>query len=675
MKNTKPLFIAIWVLSSALFVNAGAVRGDKAKETSRIKNGRKRNLFAYPATSAPTISPYFDSTLTVMVTSPNQYDDSNIDMTNSRIRNTPAPTPSLTRLDSERRNDNKSNKGKRTPSPTAFPTASPTFFPTASPTRRNKKSKNNENKIIENTGRSFPTASPSASSSLSHTSSNTVITNDRTEIPFVSTASPTQMPLSETEIDTAENEETAKIPKSAEQVSISIVKEPQPPPTDNPTMLRPESAPEKQSSDDSDASEAYYDMIPFKNFHIQLTAKESWQSEYDPLVQQALERYLENSMSLRDTQIHHVELTVSSPSHGDDEATSNATLFLVKGHLYVDPIDDNISVDSIQEEVWKQQSIALANHLLIQLNFDADAILATARVILVNLEFVDESDPSNTQSANDDDEDAHVSEAGRKALTVIGLIVAFLLAMGIGIWCISPFDGYDDDADENGSYFGKPPRESFSQASTDEIVVDHDEIQSVTSSLTGAPREDDVEDSMMDDHIYLSEFVPEFTKHHDSRLPLHAEEDDQDSFYSNVQPYFYKPSGADISSPSLSSIEPSICSVWKDPERKQQYESLRQFTNHSNRNDDDDDEEERIIRVSTTNPRHTNDESTITSTSMFIKEESTAGGSISLPAAPSRSTNARTTPPLSPPPPTSISLSESLRLRIASHLAEELFHE
>ena len=332
----------------------------------------------------------------------------------------------------------------------------------------------------------------------------------------------------------------------------------------------------------------------------------------------------------------------------------------------MDPIED-ISPD-FTKEVWNQQNIALVNHLLVQLNLDVDDTLAAARVVLVNVELVDESDPSTNDTTKDEmEKEARISETGRKALTVIGLIIAFLVAMGIGVWCISPFDGYDE-GDNDGSHFGKP-RESFSQAATDEIQVDHDEIQSVTSSLTGAPREDDLEDrSMMDDPIYLREFVPESrTTQCDNRIPSqdYDDDDDQDSFYSNVPPYFYKTAGAHIASPSLSSMEPSVYSVWKDPERKQHYESLRYPTNSNSI--DNDETEERIIQITTTNRR--NDESTITSNSMFLTEESTTGGgSVSLSAAPSR---ARTTPL----PPASLSLSESLRLRIASHLAEELLHE
>jgi hypothetical protein len=640
MINSKAFVTAIWIFSLALSVEAGTVRGDKLKGAS-IPNDRKRKLFqhagAYPSTIAPSIYPQFGSSLSVMVTSPN-YPDDNDGKMNSKHRSTPDPTSSPTRYYKEK----KSNKRKSTTSPTLFPTS----FPTASPTRRKKKNKSNESKNDENKSRVFPTVSPSASLSPSMAMSYVDIT---TEPSVALTAPPTQSLLVETDIST-ENPETTKSPKAAPQISISIVKE-SPPPT---------LAPEILSSDDK---EVYYDIVTLKIFDLHLTAQASWHSGFDPLVQRTLERYLMNSIFLKDTRIHNVALKLLSRSY---EETKSDASFRFTGHLYMDPVED-IRIDA-SEEIWKQQSIALANHLLVQLYLDEDAVLATARVTVLNMDVPNDSVQSDKTDTSDERQNENeqtkgapqISETGRKALTVIGLMVAFIVAVLIGIWCISPFDGDDDD-----SYFSKP-RESFSQAATDEIRVDHDDIQSVASSLTGTPR--DIEGSMDDDNIYLMEFMPEGVATTElPKVPFHNnsvlskdDDADQDSFYSNVQPYIYETTDHDLSIP-LSS-EPSIYSIWKDPQRKELYESVRRHIHYPH---DKDEFLQGIVD-------RRKDESTMATDSFLIMEESTTGD-VSLPTAPSLSSQRNGTPTqrTTTSPPSSISLSESLRQRIASHLAEE----
>ncbi|GAX13811.1 hypothetical protein FisN_30Lh107 [Fistulifera solaris] len=651
MINSKTFLTAIWMVPLALSIDAGTIRGDKLKGAT-IENDRKRKLFqyasAYPSTIAPSIYPEYDSNLSVLITSPNNPDD-NDENKNSKHRSDPAPTPSPTRYIKEK----KSNKRKRTPSPTSFPTSFPTFFPTASPTRRQKKNKSNESKNDDYTIRAFPTVSPSASVSPSVAMS---YVNIATESPVALTAPPTQSLLVETGMAT-DNPETTRSPKAAPQISISIVKE-SPPPTLSPDRTQSTSAPEIPSSDDQ---AVYYDIVKLMSFDLHLTAQESWHSGFDALVQRALERYLMDSIVLEDIRIHNVALQIMSRSY---EETKPDASFRFTGNLYKDPVED-IRIDA-SEEIQKQQSIALANHLLVQLHLDEDEVLATARVTVLNQDIPNGSVQSNNTYTYDEKpqedeqtkEAPQISETGRKAFTIIGLIIAFIVAVLIGIWCISPFNGDDDD-----SYFGKP-RESFSQASTDEIRVDHDDNQSVASSLTGTPR--DVECSMMhDDNIYLTEFMPErvaTTKlpkvpFSSDSLPSKDDDDDQDSFYSNLQPYFYKTADHDLSIP-LSS-EPSIYSIWKDLERKKRYESVRRHIHNPH------DNEEVPQRLEDRRM----DESTIATDSFLMMEESTTGD-VSLPAAPSLS-SLRTPTQITSSPASSISLSESLRQRIASHFAEE----
>lgn len=580
---------------------AGTVRGEiKSSNKNNNNNDRKLLRKGYSSTDSSTLS----SASVVRITMEN---DSSQGKKNKN-KSTPAPTASPTsvptasptRSSKDKKSENKySNKRKSTPAPTA----SPTLFH-----EDDEKENKNSNKI-KNT--SAPTASPT----LLHNKDDESVHNH--EIKKEDSDENRDVKEPEINVDDTPNQQT-RSPKSAPQISINIFKV-------QPPTIAPSRKPSTSESQPNDT----YDSVTLKSFDVHLIAEDAWNSGFDHLVQRALERHLSNSIFLPGIGIHNAVLTIASQSYKESKAW-----FRFQGRLLIDPVDD-IRLDP-QTQVWKQQSIALVDRMIIQLRLDEDPILVTGKVTLMNVVLL--SDESAAPVINDHLQQVQrISDKGRKALIVISLIVAFVVAVGIGVWCFSPVEGYEDDD----SRFGSKPRESFSQAATDEIVVDHDDAPSVCSSLTGTPREDCEPSSNNNDSIYLMEFVNEPIMQRATPRMEHdsAFNDDQDSFYSEPQPYFYKRRVPDrIAAPV--SKEPSVYSILQDPQRRKQYAS------------------------SCTEISRDKSNSTI-ATSSILMDEST-----SLPAASSIDHSVFTIIHSTIPQSIALSESMSLRQRIASHLAE-----